>query len=135
RKSGFDGTLNFQPQLGVLPHAFQESFSIKIKKLIRNSKFGAISPEFKIYENSYARELMRPRFKNQESFYPSVFVSWDNSPRTGKHGIIMVDSKPEYFKNALQERVNQMRPRPPEEQIVFINAWNEWAEGNHLEPD
>ena len=133
RQLGFDGTMNFQPKLGVVPYAFVKKF--KYKKLLRNIKMGVMRYKLSVCENSFVREKMSPQFTNQRSFYPSVFVGWDNSPRTGKNGIIMINSQPEYFKTALQERVNQMKSRPPEEQIVFINAWNEWAEGNHLEPD
>jgi hypothetical protein len=66
---------------------------------------------------------------------PSVFVGWDNAPRRGRNGIIIVRSTPERFEAALKATVEHVRHRANGERLVFLNAWNEWAEGNHLEPD
>lgn len=49
--------------------------------------------------------------------------------------MIMVNSSPENFEQGLSEMVKSVQSKPVDEQIIFINAWNEWAEGNHLEPD
>lgn len=67
--------------------------------------------------------------------YPCIFVAWDNSPRRGENGIIIVNSSPEAFEAGLKKIIQSVEIRPKEERLVFINAWNEWAEGNHLEPD
>jgi hypothetical protein len=61
----------------------------------------------------------------------SVFVRWDNTPRRGADGIVMVNSSPEAFGQELRSTATAL----PESQLLFINAWNEWAEGNYLEPD
>jgi hypothetical protein len=73
--------------------------------------------------------------KREFPTYPCVFVSWDNSPRRGQDGIIMTNSSPAIFESALSRRVNSMIDRPYDDRLIFINAWNEWAEGNYLEPD
>ncbi len=67
--------------------------------------------------------------------HPCIFVSWDNTPRRGEDGIVIINSTPENFERGLADVVNTLEERPPDERLVFINAWNEWAEGNHLEPD
>ena len=64
-----------------------------------------------------------------------MFVAWDNSPRRGRDGIIIVGSTPARFQARLEEAIVLARQWPDDEQLVFINAWNEWAEGCHLEPD
>ncbi|MDH6088883.1 glycoside hydrolase family 99-like domain-containing protein [Umezakia ovalisporum] len=65
-----------------------------------------------------------------------VFVSWDNSPRRGKKSIILKNSTPQEFEDKLSEVVSKLLLRQDlDDNIVFINAWNEWAEGNHLDPD
>jgi hypothetical protein len=48
--------------------------------------------------------------------------------------MILKNSTPNLFKHWLQAVVNRFKPYSREENFVFINAWNEWAEGNHLEP-
>lgn len=66
-----------------------------------------------------------------------VTPGWDNSPRRSQGGAaIFTDSTPECYRNWLCEIVHRTRMKfAGDERIVFINAWNEWAEGNHLEPD
>lgn len=59
--------------------------------------------------------------------YPGIFPFWDNTARNG--GFIVRNSTPELFR----EYLTQLGRRNPE--LVFINAWNEWAEGCYLEPD
>lgn len=48
--------------------------------------------------------------------------------------MILVDSSPEFFGAWLRETVSRVKAVPEQERVVFINAWNERAEGNHLEP-
>ena len=67
--------------------------------------------------------------------YPSIFVRWDNTPRRAENGIVFTDSTPERFETGLTDVVRGVLHKPFDDRIVFINAWNEWAEGNHLEPD
>ena len=66
--------------------------------------------------------------------FPGVCPSWDNSARRPKgKGIIFEHSSPRLFADWLAAKTRSFRPRG-EENLLFINAWNEWAEGNHLEP-
>ena len=68
--------------------------------------------------------------------YPSVCPSWDNSPRrVNGHFFAFTHSTPAAFKKWLSHVYTHFKPFSKEENFIFINAWNEWAEGNHLEPD
>ena len=70
------------------------------------------------------------------TLFKSVSVGWDNTPRRGKNGSIFVNGTPQKYGAWLRQAVADTRERyRPEERLVFIAAWNEWAEGNHLEPD
>lgn len=61
---------------------------------------------------------------------------WDNTARRKRDGRILIGSTPQLYKAWLTAALKQTRQRyKGDEQIVFINAWNEWAEGCHLEPD
>jgi len=62
-------------------------------------------------------------------------VAWDNTPRRGENGIVFINSTPEAFESGLRDILQSASQTPVEQRIVVINAWNEWAEGNHLEPD
>lgn len=114
RDLGFDGTVDFEPQLGVLA--------------------GPLDDGLKIYDYTVSRQRMRDR---QLDFpvYRTVVVSWDNTPRRGGNGIVFINSTVEAFESGLRETVDAAMDRPYEDRLVFVNAWNEWAEGNHLEPD
>ncbi|MDP2829317.1 MAG: glycoside hydrolase family 99-like domain-containing protein [Sulfuricellaceae bacterium] len=132
RQFGFDGTLRFEPQLGVLPLAFDDEPSWR--RLRQNMKLGVISRELKVYDYADARRLMS-RTQLAHPYFQSVCVGWDNTARRGKKGVIMVNNTPEEFAKAIKIAVSNIQTRPNEEKLLFINAWNEWAEGNHLEPD
>jgi lipopolysaccharide biosynthesis protein len=67
--------------------------------------------------------------------FPCVTPAWDNSARRKDGGAtIFHDSTPELYERWLNAVVQRERNDPNSSGIIFINAWNEWAEGNHLEP-
>jgi hypothetical protein len=70
-----------------------------------------------------------------ENVVPSVYSGWDNTPRAGKNGVILYGFSPKTFKQALKSAIDKIRHKPFEKRILMIKSWNEWAEGNYLEPD
>jgi hypothetical protein len=68
-------------------------------------------------------------------YFPAVMPRWDNTPRKGSRGHIFNRSSPEAFEVWLRDATRRARKSAFAEPIVFINSWNEWAEGAHLEPD
>jgi SAM-dependent methyltransferase/GT2 family glycosyltransferase len=68
--------------------------------------------------------------------YPAVMPSWDNTARRRQKAVIWANSSPEAYYAWLKASADYLEThRDPNEDFVFINAWNEWAEGCHLEPD
>ena len=61
--------------------------------------------------------------------------NWDNTPRSGALGRVLHGSTPALFGRHLREALELVADAPLERRIVFVKSWNEWAEGNHLEPD
>lgn len=124
---GFDASIEFQPNWSFLKKTdFWSKFKYKY-----NINVGAPS----VFE--YA-ELVEKSKKNQwpnYKQYPCITPSWDNSARKKKFSIILKNSSPEIYYNWLKHILSKFIPFSKEENFVFINAWNEWAEGNHLEPD
>ncbi len=113
RALGFDGTIEFEPRLGVLEHPSSENLNV--------------------YDYAAARSLM----KSVRNFpvYPSVVVGWDNTPRRGAAGTVLTGASPAALRAAISNAVAYVGDRPPAERLVFVNAWNEWGEGNRLEPE
>lgn len=70
-----------------------------------------------------------------ENVIPVIAPNFDHSPRSGKKAMILTDCKPEYFKTILERAKEVVSKKTEDHQIVIIQSWNEWGEGNHLEPD
>lgn len=66
---------------------------------------------------------------------PQLYPQWDHSPRTGSKGNIYINSEPKYFKEHVKEALDAIKDKPEEYQILILKSWNEWAEGNYMEPD
>jgi hypothetical protein len=68
-------------------------------------------------------------------FFRGVMTGWDNTPRLPRNGHVFVNAHPANYQRWLSAVVAQARAKTAAERVVFVNAWNEWAEGAHLEPD
>ncbi len=67
--------------------------------------------------------------------FKTVFPSWDNTARVGARALVVLNGSPENYEYWLSSTIDQVQRSDHTDQLVFINAWNEWAEGCHLEPD
>ena len=67
--------------------------------------------------------------------YPCVYPNWDHTPRSGRKGLVLTGSTPALFEKHVLDAVNEISTRDAEHRIIFLKSWNEWAEGNYLEPD
>jgi len=77
-----------------------------------------------------------PEIKTNLTQFPCVIPNWDNTPRSGENGIVFHNSTPALFRMQLAKAISQaQRYNDPELKLIFIKSWNEWAEGNYLEPD
>jgi len=85
------------------------------------------------YENILDK-LIRTPLPGVEDF-PCIIPNWDNTPRSAHKGLVFHKSSPELFRKHLQKALQHVADKPAEKRLVFVKSWNEWAEGNHLEPD
>ena len=86
------------------------------------------------YRDAASRALTRPR--PDYRLLRGVMTSWDNTARRGPASYLFEGSSPREYEAWLRGAVSWTEiHNPPEERLVFLNAWNEWAEGAHLEPD
>ncbi len=70
-----------------------------------------------------------------ENVFPTVIPNFDRSPRAGKLAHIWTGSTPALFKEQLEHAIDLIKTKQPEHRILFLQSWNEWAEGNYVEPD
>lgn len=131
---GFDGVLQFLPQLSVLDCFEPRNLRHHVKRLVENFAHGVIASDLHIYD--YEDSVRKMLLDNEWPVFRSLFPSWDNSARSGRKGVIFNNSSPEKFaKMLLEVSLQTLEQHPEGSRVVFLNAWNEWAEGNHLEPD
>jgi hypothetical protein len=71
----------------------------------------------------------------QENVYPTLMPNWDRTPRSGRKARIYTNSTPEVFGEQIDKVLDLIKDKEPEHKIVFLMSWNEWAEGNYIEPD
>ena len=70
-----------------------------------------------------------------EDVYPTIVPNWDHSPRSGVLGVIFHNSTPELFKKHVESALKIIKDKPFDQQVIFLKSWNEWGEGNYMEPD
>lgn len=137
--TGLDAVLKHNPghtlysKLGLRSHS---PVVYKIFSRLGLSDFyhsSILKPHVFSYEE-YIRHALTPlRISTLE--YPCVVPSWDNTPRYGVHGSVLHGSSPMLFQKHLRDAIRMIENRDFEKRIIFLKSWNEWAEGNYIEPD
>lgn len=131
--NGIDASIDFQPH-NLRGYSENKNIIPRIlNKILRSFSKKDILPiifDYKKYVE-YSLKQKLPDYKQ----YPCVTPSWDNASRRKNSFFAFINSTPEYFGKWLKNVILKFKPYSKEENLIFINAWNEWAEGNHLEPD
>jgi hypothetical protein len=70
-----------------------------------------------------------------DDLHPCIYPNWDNTPRSGRGGLVITGGSPDAFRRHVRKAVSALDGRPADYRLLFIKSWNEWAEGNYLEPD
>ena len=131
--AGFDGVY-FQRLLEAANQVIRRDFFYRwCRKLYNMGLYNCFIPKGIEY-SKLIKHLIKPT-DTIENTYPAIFPNWDNSPRSGKNSLIVKKSTPELFRKHLKEVFGLLKKKPAEQRIVFIKSWNEWAEGNYMEPD
>jgi lipopolysaccharide biosynthesis protein len=122
---GFDAAVEFPPH--------------QVPPLVINDKVNIINPnysgligDFETLAENYEKRLSQA----PHTVFKAVMPSWDNEARRPGRGVTFHNASPDRYANWL-DRVCQvtLERNQPSERLVFVNAWNEWGEGAHLEPD
>lgn len=134
------GLVDFQPIASDLvePKSFVSRVAVLLKKYLPSPLYQRLKIRVSaVKQMSYSAIVDRKisqMAKSSYNYYPCVFPSWDNSARR-KSAIIIQNNDPAEFTKWIIYARNYLKSRAQSEQILFVNAWNEWAEGCHLEPD
>jgi hypothetical protein len=135
--AGFDGSTYHLPGtfLKSLPTRQLNRLMKRVNgKSIKSLLLGKSSTPLTVdYASLIETALKSAQFGKRD--YPSVLPNWDSTPRHGSKGLVLTGSTPELFRRHLREAFNIVRLREPDHRLIFVKSWNEWAEGNYLEPD
>ena len=83
----------------------------------------------------YTYEQFKCDIDHYENAFPAILPNWDHTPRTGKKGIVLYGSTPEKFGQFVRRKMELIKDKPYQKRFLLVKSWNEWAEGNYLEPD
>lgn len=126
---GFDAAVEFQPDWSNLPASLRQGKHWQLARKLgvadRAYGYNRIYNYYSIVEKMLQKST--PPYKRLSCLTPA----WDNTARRKNAALILKDSTPEIYENWLKAIIELP---PKSAKVIFINAWNEWGEGNHLEP-
>lgn len=127
---GFDAVNSYGKSRGEMLHLG------KITRTIRYilQKKMPFMPTLKYDYPKIVRHFFAPE-DAWENVYPTILPQWDRTPRAGKSEGIYVNATPENFKQHLLHAIDVVKEKEEEHRLLFMKSWNEWGEGNYVEPD
>ncbi|HET7359722.1 MAG TPA: glycoside hydrolase family 99-like domain-containing protein [Rhodanobacteraceae bacterium] len=124
RGIGFDAAVEFPPNLATPK-------PITARQRLLNPEFAGQVLDWREVAREVAARPMPPW-----PLFPGVNPGWDNEPRRAGRGRVYAHASPRGYRDWLQRTLEtRVTALPPSQRLVFVNAWNEWAEGAVLEPD
>lgn len=114
----------------------EHRFNLKVIKKIPLKLF-----QFKILKKplklnySFISKYFIQEIDKEENVFPTLIPNWDHTPRSGNYGVVFHKSTPNLFKNHATRALEIVKNKPKSRQILFLKSWNEWGEGNYMEPD
>lgn len=127
-RTGFDAV-----NVVRLFHFFRKDFSFMEKAFMKIMKYAFGRGRVVSYKR--ASKYFVGEEEKSDSCYPTLIPNWDHSPRSGRSGHILKDATPDLFYKHVRETFRTVEGKEEGRNIVFLKSWNEWAEGNYMEPD
>jgi hypothetical protein len=129
---GFDAAVEFQPDFRSLGRPQGRSLARRAARRVFNP--GSPFRRHRVFEYRTVVDRMLSRPTPPYKRFPCVTPGWDNTPRRRQQGVVLRDGDPSEYERWLRAVADDFVPFSRDENLLFLNAWNEWAEGNHLEP-
>ena len=127
---GFDGINSFGKSRAEM--LYMGKYMRIVKKLLH--QYLPFLPTHCINYEKITQHFFAPE-DNWQNVYPSIFPQWDRTPRAGNSEGVYINATPTNFKKHIQDALNIIKYKDVEHQILFLRSWNEWGEGNYVEPD
>ncbi len=89
----------------------------------------------KIFDYKRKYNLLITEEDKERDVLPSIIPQWDHTPRSGWNGSLFINSTPDVFYKHVNDALDAVNEKPEEEKIILLKSWNEWGEGNYMEPD
>jgi lipopolysaccharide biosynthesis protein len=133
RPLGFDGAVEFQPAYAFGQLTLTQRF--RPRRVL--ARLGVAKPGASYVALDYEDVKRRMLGRDRPDFlrFPCVTPAWDNTARRPRAAFMLTGSTPESFGDWAKQTVERLGDVPAEHRLLFVNAWNEWGEGCHLEPD
>ena len=87
-----------------------------------------------VFKQADINKYMLLEQERRENVYPTLFPNWDRTPRN-RNDALYIESTPEAFGELAARTFALVAGKQDEHRIVFVKSWNEWGEGNYMEPD
>jgi hypothetical protein len=133
KQAGFNAKVSngFNEALGAMLSA--QSIFKKVKSKFAEKLKTAEKP--RTVDHIKLSEITRMTTANVDT-YPMVLPNWDNTPRSGTRGVVLTNSSPKLFEQNIKKAIEFLKKNEQlPEKFLIVKSWNEWAEGNYLEPD
>jgi hypothetical protein len=116
-----------QQRLRGIDGIYKKLRGLPFSEALRRRRFGCNKLDFR------KLDAMVERTHFDDYVYPTILTGWDNTPRSGERGVVLDNYGPADLERHMQQLLGKVKHR--KQTLCFVKSWNEWAEGNYLEPD
>lgn len=138
-------TINYQEKDSILSLGFdavnivrtgEHRFNMNVTRKIPLSlfKFKILGRPLKL-NYSFISQYFVGAEESQSNVFPTIIPNWDHTPRSGKKGVIFHGSDPKKFGRHVAKVLSLLLRKDSNRRVAFLKSWNEWGEGNYMEPD
>ena len=127
---GFDAVNSFGKRRGEM--LYEGTIKNIIKKVM--GQFGIRPNNFTYDYEKTVKNYFAPE-DSWETVFPTIVPQWDRTPRLGKAEGVYINATPEKFQRHIEQALNIIKDKQQEHKVIFMKSWNEWGEGNYVEPD